>query len=139
MTPAKINLGLANYGRGYLLADPKCAKYDCVWTGPSKAGECTELAGVFSQCEINRIIASKNLKPEIIAGGAGVKQIIFDGQWVGYDDNETLGMKQELAVSPGKNSPKRNYPFGDGLGGHFGPVRPVFTDGTGTGPRCPAP
>ncbi|KAL1593099.1 hypothetical protein SLS59_009424 [Nothophoma quercina] len=97
VTPAKINLGLANYGRGYLLADPKCTKYDCVWTGPSKAGECTELAGVFSQCEINRIIASKNLKPEIIAGGAGVKQIIFDGQWVGYDDNETLGMKQELA------------------------------------------
>ncbi|KAF2621430.1 glycoside hydrolase family 18 protein, partial [Macroventuria anomochaeta] len=97
VNPSKINLGIANYGRGYTLEDASCARYDCPWTGPSNAGECTELAGVLSQCEIQRIIRQKNLKPEIIDGGAGVKQIVFDGQWVGYDDNETLGLKMELA------------------------------------------
>ncbi|KAJ8114497.1 hypothetical protein OPT61_g3630 [Boeremia exigua] len=97
ITPAKINLGTANYGRGYHLADAGCAKYGCTWTGPSEAGECTELAGILSQCEIQRIIQKKQLQPEIVKDGAGVKQIVFDGQWVGYDDNESLGWKIELA------------------------------------------
>ncbi|XPS75899.1 Chitinase [Ascochyta lentis] len=97
VSPAKINLGIANYGRGYTVADPNCSKYGCAWTGPSKAGECTQLDGVLSQCEIQRLIRAKNLNPEIIAGGAGVKQVSFDGQWVGYDDSETLALKTELA------------------------------------------
>src|SRR5690242_14141806 len=97
INPSKINLGVANYGRGYTLADSKCAHYGCTWTGPSKSGECTELAGVLSQCEIQRIISQKQLKPNLITDSAGVKQIVFDGQWIGYADNETLGMKTELA------------------------------------------
>ncbi|KAJ4313602.1 hypothetical protein N0V94_006872 [Neodidymelliopsis sp. IMI 364377] len=97
VSPNKINLGVANYGRGYTVADKGCAKYGCAWTGPSKAGECTQLEGVLSQCEIQRIIKAKNLGPSIIAGGAGVKQIFFDGQWVGYDDSETLQLKTGLA------------------------------------------
>ncbi|KAF1348228.1 glycoside hydrolase, partial [Lizonia empirigonia] len=95
--PAKINLGIANYGRGYTVADQSCSKYGCAWTGPSQAGECTQLEGVLSQCEIQRIISAKKLKPEIMAGGASVKQIVFDGQWVGYDDDETLKLKTGLA------------------------------------------
>ncbi|KAJ4337251.1 hypothetical protein N0V95_008388 [Ascochyta clinopodiicola] len=97
VNPAKINLGIANYGRGYTVADPDCSKYGCAWTGPSKAGECTQLEGVLSQCEIQRLIRAKNLTPQIIAGGAEVKQISFDGQWVGYDDSETLQLKTGLA------------------------------------------
>ncbi|KAH6644816.1 glycoside hydrolase superfamily [Boeremia exigua] len=97
VTPAKVNLGVANYGRGYTLADAGCTHLGCTWNGPSQAGECTELAGILSQCEIQRLIGQKNLQPEIIKDGAGVKQIIFDGQWVGYDDKETLGLKTELA------------------------------------------
>ncbi|KZM28624.1 chitinase [Ascochyta rabiei] len=71
VNPAKINLGVANYGRGYTVADPSCSRYGCAWTGPSKAGECTQLEGVLSQCEIQRLIRAKNLNPQIIAGGAG--------------------------------------------------------------------
>ncbi|KAF2999490.1 hypothetical protein E8E13_008707 [Curvularia kusanoi] len=89
VTPAKINLGLSNYARGYTLADPACAHYGCKWTGPSKPGECTDLSGVLSQREIARIISQKNLRPELIKD-AGVKQIVFDGQWIGYDDSRLL-------------------------------------------------
>ncbi|KAJ4983451.1 hypothetical protein SVAN01_11059 [Stagonosporopsis vannaccii] len=97
VNPSKINLGVANYGRGYTLANSECAQYGCTWIGPSKARECTELVGVLSQCEIQRIINQNQLKPKLISKSAGVKQIVFDGEWVGYDDNETLGLKTELA------------------------------------------
>ena len=97
LQPSKINLGIANYGRGYTIADKDCPKYDCTWSDPSKAGECTQLEGILSQCEIQRIIRAKNLSPTIIAGGAGVKQIAFDDQWVGYDDDETIELKTRLA------------------------------------------
>ncbi|RMZ68535.1 glycosyl hydrolase family 18 [Pyrenophora seminiperda CCB06] len=97
LDPAKVLMGIANYGRGYTVADKKCDWYGCQVIGASKAGSCTKNAGLLSACEINRIIAQKNLKPQIIAGGAGVKEITWDDQWVGYDDHETLDMKLDLA------------------------------------------
>lgn len=71
--PAKINLGLATYGRGFTVSDRKCGKLDfpnlykkiwiaiiaypltfdtaypgCGFQGPSKAGPCTGFDGVMS-------------------------------------------------------------------------------------------
>ncbi|KAF2124648.1 glycoside hydrolase family 18 protein, partial [Dothidotthia symphoricarpi CBS 119687] len=97
VSPQKVNLGTANYGRGYTVADKNCMYYGCQFTGPSKAGKCTDLAGVLSTCEINRIIGEKGLKPQVISGGAGVKEISWDDQWVNYDDQQTFAMKLELA------------------------------------------
>ncbi|EDU43712.1 ChiA Chitinase [Pyrenophora tritici-repentis] len=99
--PAKVLMGVANYGRGYTVADTKCNYYGCEFVGASKPGGCTKTGGFLSACEINRIIGEKNLKPHIIAGGAGVKEIAWDDQWVGYDDPETLGMKLQLADKHG--------------------------------------
>ncbi|KAJ4402691.1 hypothetical protein N0V91_007066 [Didymella pomorum] len=96
VTPSMVNLGIANYGRGFTLADTNCAHINCTWTGPSKAGLCTQLDGVLAQCEIERVIKQHSLKPELIEG-AGVKQIVFDGQWFAYDDRQTLALKVELA------------------------------------------
>ncbi|KAH7389964.1 glycoside hydrolase superfamily, partial [Pyrenochaeta sp. MPI-SDFR-AT-0127] len=95
--PKKINLGVANYGRGFTVSDKACAKYGCQYTGPSKAGSCTELEGVLSQCEIKRVIVANNLSPQILPGGARVKEIRWENQWIAYDDNDTLGMKLDLA------------------------------------------
>ncbi|CAE7031890.1 hypothetical protein PTNB73_05160 [Pyrenophora teres f. teres] len=95
--PTKVLMGVANYGRGYTVADTSCNYYGCQFTGASKPGDCTKSGGFLSACEINRIIGAKNLKPHIIAGGAGVKEISWDDQWVGYDDQETLGLKLDLA------------------------------------------
>ncbi|EUC37693.1 glycoside hydrolase family 18 protein [Bipolaris zeicola 26-R-13] len=97
LDPAKINMGLANYGRGFTVANQTCKYYGCEFTGPSKAGSCTREDGLLSACEISRIIRERNLTPQVIYGGAGVKEISWDDQWIGYDDNDTLAAKLGLA------------------------------------------
>ncbi|EOA85186.1 glycoside hydrolase family 18 protein [Exserohilum turcica Et28A] len=97
LEPSKINMGVANYGRGFTVADQNCKYYGCKFTGPSMAGSCTKEDGLLSACEIRRIIRAKGLTPQIIPGGASVKEIAWENQWIGYDDDETLGMKLELA------------------------------------------
>ena len=46
--PKKLLLGLASYGHGYTLADPKCNGMNCLATGPIEGGNCTHSAGVWS-------------------------------------------------------------------------------------------
>ncbi|KNG46052.1 glycoside hydrolase family 18 protein [Stemphylium lycopersici] len=97
IAPRKINLGIANYGRGFTVAGKDCMYYGCESAGPSKAGSCTKEQGLLSACEIGRIIQEKNLTPQLIKGGAGAKEITWDDQWISYDDADTLALKLELA------------------------------------------
>ncbi|KAH9872172.1 hypothetical protein IAQ61_005007 [Plenodomus lingam] len=97
VTPKNVVLGLANYGRGYVVENKNCMWYGCKFTGPSRAGECTKQDGVLSTCEIRRIISRHGLEPKIIGGSAGVKEITWDDHWVGYDDAETFDLKLKLA------------------------------------------
>ncbi len=66
LDPAKVNLGLAYYGRGYTVSDRSCGKGlcmlspvefkvdpdvaypGCAFSGPNKAGPCTGFDGVMS-------------------------------------------------------------------------------------------
>ncbi|KAL8935604.1 MAG: hypothetical protein Q9216_005340 [Gyalolechia sp. 2 TL-2023] len=96
MDPKKINLGLSHYGRGYTLADPNCRHTGCNFKGPSKPGRCTNSAGLLSSVEINDLIKQKNLQPETLPDTMS-KQIVWDDQWVGYDDEETLAAKTNWA------------------------------------------
>lgn len=41
LNPAKINFGLAMYGRGYTVADPSCNGMGCSFATASKPGQCT--------------------------------------------------------------------------------------------------
>ena len=52
LNPAKINLGLAMYGRGYTLADPVCKDLGCPLAGPSKPAAYAHFEGVISLLEI---------------------------------------------------------------------------------------
>jgi GH18 family chitinase len=97
VTSSKVNLGIANYGRGYTVADKSCMHSGCPFTGASRSGECTLLSGILSRCEIERRIKANNLSPTIISSGAGVKEITWDDQWIGYDDDETIQLKTQLA------------------------------------------
>ena len=92
LNPAKINFGLASYGRGYTLANSSCAYFGCQFTGPSAPMPCTGFAGVASNTEIKNIIAAKSLTPELIPD-AMVKQITWEDQWIAYDDDETFALK----------------------------------------------
>ncbi|KAI4265433.1 MAG: hypothetical protein L6R38_009429 [Xanthoria sp. 2 TBL-2021] len=93
----KVNLGLSKAGRGYTLSDPKCSHSDCKVTGPSKPGPCTGEAGLLANVEINDLIRDKHLKAQLVPNSMS-KEVSWDNQWIGYDDDETLGMKTDWAA-----------------------------------------
>ena len=92
--PAKLNLGLASYGRGFTLASTSCATLNCAVSGPSKPGVCIpDSTGVMALFDINDVIASKKLTPQLNSASM-FKQITFDNQWIAYDDAETVALKK---------------------------------------------
>ncbi|KAH6671248.1 glycoside hydrolase superfamily [Halenospora varia] len=96
LNPAKINFGTAYYGRGYTLADPSCSHLLCPFKDASKPGSCTNFPGVMSLREIEQKIAVDNLTPLLLPDSM-MKQITWGDQWIGYDDAETIKMKQDWA------------------------------------------
>jgi chitinase len=96
LDPAKINFGLAMYGRGYTLSDASCSDLLCSFDGPSKPAPCTNSAGVMSLIEIQQLIKERNLTPILLASSM-MKQITWDDQWIGYDDEETFALKKTWA------------------------------------------
>ena len=98
ISPSKINLGFAYYGRGYTLSDPSCGFIDCLFKGPSKPAKCTNSDGDMSNLEIRRLVKEKHLTPNFVKE-AMVKTLNWDDQWLGYDDEETIKLKTEFANS----------------------------------------
>ncbi|KAF2742345.1 glycoside hydrolase family 18 protein [Sporormia fimetaria CBS 119925] len=98
--PSKINMGLAYYGRTYTLTDASRGTMgECGFDGPGAKGECTDSAGVLSNREIQSIIKNEGLTP-YLNETAMVKYVTYAGNsWVGYDDEETLAMKESFANS----------------------------------------
>lgn len=97
--PAKVNFGIAYYGRTYKLVDPSCDKMGCRFIGGSAgaAGSCTAFPGVLSNLEIRRIIKDEGITPYFNTT-AMVKYFKYAGDsWVGYDDAETYAMKEAFA------------------------------------------
>ncbi|KAH6957466.1 oviduct-specific glycoprotein, partial [Fusarium avenaceum] len=98
LNPQKLNFGLAMYGRGYTLADPSCNQLLCPFAGPSKPAPCTGFGGVMSLVEIEQLIKKRNIKPQYLPDSM-MKQITWDDQWIGYDDDETFAAKRAFADS----------------------------------------
>ncbi|KAI4274222.1 MAG: hypothetical protein LQ337_004074 [Flavoplaca oasis] len=98
LDPKKINFGLAFYGRGYTLSNPSCNQLECPFTGPNLPGPCTGYPGVLSLAEIKQYIRDKRLTPQLVEKSM-IKQITWENQWVGYDDEETAAMKTKWASS----------------------------------------
>ncbi|KAJ8108265.1 hypothetical protein ONZ43_g6481 [Nemania bipapillata] len=96
LDPAKINFGLAWYGRGYTLADPNCNQLLCPFIAPSKPGKCTGTPGVLSLREIQQLAAEKGLTPRLNTDSY-MKELVWGDQWIGYDDEETHAMKRRFA------------------------------------------
>ena len=96
LNPAKINFGLAMYGRGYTLADSNCKDLLCSFVGASKPGDCTGFAGVLSLNEIQQTIKKRGLTPKYLPDSM-MKQITWDDQWIGYDDDDTFAAKKAWA------------------------------------------
>lgn len=96
LNPKKINFGLAMYGRGYTLANPSCSDLLCPFSGPSKPAPCTNSVGVMSLLEVQQLIKQRNLTPKNLPGSM-MKQITWEDQWIGYDDEETFAQKKAWA------------------------------------------
>lgn len=96
LNPAKINFGLALYGRGYTVTSKTCNSLLCPASGPSKPGVCTNGDGVMSLVEIQQLITQKGLTPKYLPD-AMMKQITWDDQWIGYDDADTIKQKKAWA------------------------------------------
>lgn len=95
--PAKINLGIAHYGRGYTLSDSSCTEVGCPYSGPSAPGPCTDSAGLLSLREITNIINENEITPQLLPD-LMIKQIVWGGdQWMGYDDIDTIALKTQWA------------------------------------------
>lgn len=93
----KLVLGLAYYGRAFQLADPSCNRVDCKFIGPAKAGPCTESPGTLAWFEIRDIIESRKAEPVYDADSMSKILTFNSDQWVAYDDDETLILRQNFA------------------------------------------
>ncbi|KAH7020780.1 glycoside hydrolase superfamily [Microdochium trichocladiopsis] len=94
--PAKINLGLPYYGRGYTLKSETCADLGCTFTGPSVPGKCAQSRGIMMLSEIQQLLGEGTAKSSTIPG-AMMKKLTWSDQWVGYDDEDTMRQKTQWA------------------------------------------
>ena len=84
------------YGRGYTVSNKSCNGLGYSFSGPSKKGECTDSDGVMSLGEIKNLIKNKGIKSTYLKDSM-MKQIAWDDQWIGYDDEETFHDKKAWA------------------------------------------
>lgn len=99
--PAKINLGLAWYGRSFTLQDANCTTPNgvCKFSDTGLPGPCTQVAGTLNMAEIQDIVVQYNLTPELDRTAAIKYTSWNNSQWVAYDDAETIQMKLVYARS----------------------------------------
>lgn len=93
--PNKIVLGIAFYGRSFTLAGP-CTAPGCPYVSGGDAQPCSNTVGIILNNEINSIISTKGLTPELNQN-ASVKIATWDNQWVAYDDPDTFQLKVDFA------------------------------------------
>jgi chitinase len=82
VSPQKVTLGLADYGKTYTLTSGSCTKPGCAATGPGKPGPCSNEAGSLHNAEIDTVLQkNSNIKP-VLDKQAAVKYFAWDTtQW----------------------------------------------------------
>ncbi|KAK2685921.1 hypothetical protein QWA68_015991 [Fusarium oxysporum] len=92
--PAKVNMGLAYYARGYTVADLNYNGVECKWSGTSRPAPCINFGGIMSLEEIERMVRdepgfSLKLLPKDM-----MMELKFGNQWIGHDNDDTIYMKK---------------------------------------------
>lgn len=101
--PGQVVLGIGFYGRSFQLEDSSCSSPGCAFSGPAKAGECTNSAGTLAYFEIMDIVQDQQSRI-VHDEEAAANYIVFgdnNDQWVSYDDKTTMQQKVEWANSVG--------------------------------------
>ncbi|RHZ51677.1 glycoside hydrolase family 18 protein [Aspergillus thermomutatus] len=108
--PNMVNIGYGFYGCSALHTQrPSMLRYRLSFQlggltlvyDEGNSGPCTNTEGILSYSEIKEIIAdsSRSATVTLDSETAVMIAVFDDNQWVGYDDEETLLMKQEFADS----------------------------------------
>jgi LysM repeat protein len=92
-------MGLAWYGRTFTLGVNNCTTPNgvCQFSDAGLPGPCTDVGWTLNLAEIQDIIAQENLTPGFDETAAIWYVAYNKTQWVGYDDDETIRLKQAFA------------------------------------------
>jgi chitinase len=96
--PSLINLGIPLYGRGYTLSSSSCKEAGCAASGPSEEGPCVkDPTGVMVLSDIKKAISANQATAELDSEAMQKYATWGSGQWIGYDDADTLALKMTWA------------------------------------------
>lgn len=95
---SKVVMGLAFYGRTFSATSQACLKPGCTYESGGKKGKCSKETGILLNSEIDDLIEEKGVKPTVYKADAS-KVVIWENQWVSFDDEETFKLKSEYAQS----------------------------------------
>jgi chitinase len=99
ISPDKVTLGTAFYGRAFTATSSKCLTPGCTYSSGADRQPCSSEISVILNSEIVDIIDKTGAKPTLYKDAA-VKVLTFDqDQWVAYDDADTLQLKVDFARS----------------------------------------
>eukprot|EP00928_Gymnodinium_smaydae_P046612 TRINITY_DN3105_c0_g3_i1.p1 TRINITY_DN3105_c0_g3~~TRINITY_DN3105_c0_g3_i1.p1 ORF type:complete len:1251 (-),score=136.36 TRINITY_DN3105_c0_g3_i1:411-4163(-) len=95
-SPEKLTMGVGTYGRGWKLADPSRAGYNAPASGASTPGVSTKEAGYKAYYEILNLIQSGKAVRYYDEERECPYIVTDDGEWIGYDDVQSLRAKMEF-------------------------------------------
>lgn len=87
----KINIGLALYGRGFRLANPRNTKPGAPAAGPSRPANFTRESGIQAYYEI--CLAIKDGAKTYWIDDSEVPYMVHNNEWIGYDNEISLAAK----------------------------------------------
>lgn len=94
---SKMALGLAAYGRSYILADPSCTTGGCAFSGPGSGG-CTGTAGFMPYFAIDELFQSGNYNSIRYNPDSATMEMVVNGnELITFDNPDTLQIKHDFA------------------------------------------
>ncbi|SPJ75730.1 related to chitinase [Fusarium torulosum] len=97
LSPDKVVLGLAFYGRAFTVENTACTKPGCIYASGGKARSCSNEVSVILNSEIEDIFNSSSVKPTLYKKEA-VKILNYEkNQWVACDDEDMFKLKADFA------------------------------------------
>ncbi|RGP75966.1 class v [Fusarium sporotrichioides] len=97
LSPDKVILGLAFYGRAFTVENTAYTKPGCTYASGGKARPCSNKVTVILNSEIEDIFNSLSVKPTLYKKEA-IKILNYEkSQWVAYDDEDTFKLKADFA------------------------------------------
>lgn len=97
----KFNLGVTFAGVDFMLANKNNWTMGAAAAGEGPGGVCTKEAGYVAYFEVETLLANGSTTTPVFDSVGYCKYFEYEGQWIGYDDAETLAEKAALVSKRG--------------------------------------